>query len=271
MYGFTQVIYLFAQKLLPETVDHELPCRLFCFPHAGGGTAMFYRWRRFLPAGVALAPMRLPGREDRLAEPPYTSLTHLAGDAATAIQNTPPSKYVLLGHSLGGYVAFEVARRLIDAGYPSPSVLIVAACGGPKLGQAKNPIGQLVDEQFIEEVSRRYDGIPTAVRDNPELLAVVLPALRADIQMIESYEYTNTKPLAANILALGGTDDPGVPVHRLNDWRLQTSAEFTMRLFRGDHFFLHPPARRDASTGRDTPPAALQCVMSHLSHIEPED
>lgn len=231
---------------------------------------MYYRWRRFLPPSVALVPMRLPGREDRMAEPPYTCLTQLADDAAAAIQSTPRSDYLLLGHSLGGYVAFEVARRLIEADYPPPTSLVVAACGGPRPGRAKHPIGNLDDEAFVAEVSRRYDGIPAAIRDNPELMAVVLPALRADIQMIESYDHQTTTPIEVPLLALGGTDDPGVPAHRLNDWRLQTSASFTMRLFQGDHFFLHPPARRDTGVGRDVAPPALRCILERLPAADGE-
>lgn len=249
--------------LLPATLKDDADRRLFCFPHAGGGSAMFYRWARYLPKDVALAPLRLPGREDRLSETPYASLSRLADDAAEALQQLPPKPSLFVGHSLGGYLALEVARRLLSTDANAPTKLIVAATGAPKQGRAKSPIGQLSDEQFLAEVDTRYDGIPEAVRESPELLAMVLPALRADIRMIEGYDYEPTAPLPIDILALGGTDDVGVPPHRLNEWRAITSAKFGMRLFPGGHFFLHPPSRRDVAANASTPPA-LQLIINSL-------
>ncbi len=241
---------------------------MFCFPHAGGGTAMYYRWARYLPPDVMLAPIRLPGREDRLNDTPYIDLTHLADDVARAIGTLDPRPYVLVGHSLGGYVALEVARRLAAAGYPPPAKLVVAACGAPRQGKARHPIAHLPDEPFIDEVSRRYDGIPHAVRQHPELLAMVLPALRADLQMIEAYDNPSNEPLPVDIVALGGIDDVGVSPARLNQWRALTTTRFSMRLFPGGHFFLHPPPRRDVSSADDSMPPPLAYVLDSLPPVD---
>ncbi|WP_425400679.1 thioesterase II family protein [Aeoliella sp.] len=245
--------------LLPTTLPSDAQRRLFCFPHAGGGAAAFYRWSRYLPNDVALVPLRLPGREDRLGETPYADLAQLADDAAEAVASLAPLPSLFVGHSLGGYVALEVTKRLLDTSHV-PSKLIVAACGAPRGGRSKSPIGQLDDDAFVDAVATRYDGIPDLVRQSPELLAMVLPALRADIQMIESYDYQPTTPLPIDILALGGTDDGGVSPHRLNEWRNFTGGSFQMRLFPGGHFFLHPAPRREAAAGAARPaPLSLIC------------
>lgn len=248
--------------LLPTTIRPDARRRVYCFPHAGGGAAMFYRWGRYMPDDVALVPLRLPGREDRWSDHPHTDLAMLADEAAAAISSLPARPSLFVGHSLGGYVALEVTRRLVNSPLV-PSKLIVAACGAPREGESKSPIGHLPDSEFINEVARRYDGIPAAVRENAELLKMVLPPLRADIQMIESYDYRPAAPLPVDILALGGTDDVGVPAHRLNEWRSLTSGKFQMRLLPGGHFFLHPPARRDQA-GQEQIPAALALVIESL-------
>ncbi|QDU57772.1 Linear gramicidin dehydrogenase LgrE [Aeoliella mucimassa] len=209
--------------------------------------------------------MRMPGREDRLAAPVYDELSHLADEITEAISALPPAPHLFVGHSLGGYVAFEVTRRLVDRQLPLPHKLIVAACGAPRGTKPKSPIGQLPDQDFIDEVSNRYDGIPAAVRESPELMAMVLPPLRADIQMIETYEYIAGEPLPVDILALGGTNDPGVAVHRLNAWRELTSRHFAMRLMPGGHFFLHPAPRREA-TSKAVPPA-IAMVLAALPEL----
>lgn len=198
-----------------------------------------------------------------MADPPYTDLAKLADDVAEAITSLAPLPSLLVGHSLGGYLGLEVTRRLLGTPQHTPSKLVVAACGAPRGGPAKSPIGHLEDEQFIDAVAHRYDGIPDAVRQHPELLAMVLPALRADIQMIESYDYQPSEPLPIDILAIGGTDDVGVGPHRLNEWRGLTSANFQMRLFPGGHFFLHPAPRREAGADA-SPPAPLSLICSLL-------
>lgn len=253
--------------LLPTTLDETATRRLFCFPHAGGGSAMFYRWARYLPDDVALAPLRLPGREDRLADPPYDNLATLADQAATAIASLEPRPSLFVGHSLGGYVAFEVAQRLCRNRQHLPHQLIVAACGAPRQGKAKHPIAELPEQEFLDEVARRYDGIPDAVRQSPQLLAMVLPSLRADIRMIESYDYTPGEPLPVDITAIGGTDDVGVGPDRLSGWRPLTAGRFSLRLFPGGHFFLHPPSKREIDPDRDTTPAPLALILNALPQV----
>jgi len=256
--------------LLPQTLRADANRRLFCFPHAGGGAALFYRWQRYLPNDLGLVPMRLPGREDRLTDPLYSDIATLASDAALAIQSAGDRPFVLVGHSLGAYVAMEVARQLVATGGPLPSRLIVAACGAPRTPKRVDPIGQLPDDDFLDQVAKRFDGIPDAVRENAELLAMVLPALRADIQMMEAYTYQPGEPLPIDILALGGADDRGVAVDRLAQWREQTTSQFTMRLFPGGHFFLHPSAKRNLTAREESLPAPLAAIIDSLpSNEEP--
>lgn len=208
---------------------------------------MFYRWQRFCPPDVALVPLRLPGRDDRFREAPYQSLAELADDAAEAIASLLPRPFLLVGHSMGAYVAWEVARRLEESQGPLPHRCVVAACGAPRPRDPATNISHLPDQDFVEEVIRRYEGIPEGVRNEPELLALVVPPLRADLRMIEQYACPPVVPIDTPIVALGGEQDPSVAPQRLEEWRNWTSGGFSARWFEGGHFFLYPPPRREST------------------------
>jgi medium-chain acyl-[acyl-carrier-protein] hydrolase len=62
--------------------------------------------------------------------------------------------------------------------------------------------------------------------------------LRADLAVCETYEYRDSKPLDCPISVFGGWQDTGVSRADLDAWRLQTTAQFSLRMFAGDHFFI---------------------------------
>ena len=103
---------------------------------------------------------------------------------------------------------------------------------------------KLPDAEFVDQMSRHFDGIPPSVRENEELLQLLLPALRADMQLLETYEYAEEPPLETDVLALGGSEDRAVTATALADWRRHTSQRFSSRLVPGGHFFLFPPPSR---------------------------
>lgn len=223
--------------------------RLFCFPYAGVGPSVYRPWLAALPAHIEAKVIQLPGREGRWREPALTSIPDIADRVARAIVPHLQPPFVFYGHSLGALLSFEVTRRLRAAGHALPRHLFVGAHRGPQLPNPHSAIGHLPDDGFIAEVRKRYDGIPQAVLDNPELLELMLPCLRADFNAFETYEYRAEPPLDIPISAFGGDQDGYVKTHEVAGWREQTTGRFRMRVIPGNHFFMQ--------TGRDEVIAAL--------------
>lgn len=215
------------------------PLRVICFPHAGAGGTVYRTWAAALPDWIEVAAVLLPGREARLdepAEPDLDVLLHqlLAGIAADLTERP----FVLLGHSMGGLVAFELARALEAGGGPIPRALVVTGCRAPHALRPPLNIGGMNSEEFLALLAS-YGGTPPHVLANPELLELFLPTLRADITMVEDYRVKPGPPLPIPIIAYGGKDDDEVTAAEMAAWSQYTSAGFRSRTFGGGHFFLH--------------------------------
>ena len=209
--------------------------RLFWFPHAGGGAAGF---RTLALASWSLCPVRLPGRESRLAEAPFERMAPLVEAVAAAIEPWLAEPFAFFGHSMGAVVGFELARLLRARGLPQPTMLVASAARAPQFRRNYVPPPTPSPEQLIEEL-RRLDGIPAEVLDHPAVLRAILPALEADATLYRDYQYSEGEPLAFPIHAWGGAADPNITPAHLEGWKEQTTAAFSVRFFPGGHFYLN--------------------------------
>jgi medium-chain acyl-[acyl-carrier-protein] hydrolase len=211
--------------------------RLFCFPYAGGGASIFRHWANGLPEFVEVCPVQLPGRETRFREAAFTRLGPLIEALAGELGPYLDPPFAFFGHSMGALLAFELARRLRRDGRPQPVGLFVSGCGAPQIRTQESPIHALPVADFRERL-RGLNGTPAAVLDNDELMDLLLPTLRGDFALCETYTYTPAPPLSCPISAWGGLGDDTVGRQELDAWRAQTTGSFRLRMLRGDHFFL---------------------------------
>ena len=212
--------------------------RMFCFPYAGLGTSVFRAWPTLFPPQVELILMQPPGRESRWGEQAFRRAADLADAAAQAIVPLLTTPFVFFGHSLGAMTSFEVARRLRRAGQPMPLRMFASAHRAPHLPHPHPILHGLADKEFIDQLCRQYGGIPQAVLDNPDLVELMLPCLRADFTVFETYSYAVEAPLPCPITAFGGARDRRISEREIGEWRRQTDNDFRYEMFDGDHFFL---------------------------------
>jgi surfactin synthase thioesterase subunit len=216
---------------------HDAARQLFCFAHAGGGPSFFRPWRAPLAPEIAVRRILLPGREWRLEESPFRHITELVGPLCAALEPYLDQPYALFGHSMGAVVAYEVARRLSGPSRSAPTCLIVSGRRAPGLASNRPQVSGLPDDEFLAEV-RRLNGIPAEVLNEPELLDMLLPTLRADYELAETYQPLSGDRLDCPVVAYMSTADPEVDYAGVLRWREVTTGEFAVRVFRGDHFYL---------------------------------
>lgn len=212
--------------------------RLFCFPYAGGSAALFRTWAEALPPDIEVCPVQLPGRESRLLEPPFTRLELLVQTLVPVLCPYLSMPFAFFGHSMGALISFELAHQLRRQYGLGPVYLFVSGHRAPQILDPDLPIHQLPESEFVEEL-RRLNGTPKLVLQNAELMQLVLPVLRADFALCETYVYSTEAPLDCPISAFGGLQDSGVSRDQISAWRDQTNSSFTLSMFPGNHFFLH--------------------------------
>ena len=212
--------------------------RLFCFPYAGGSAGVYRTWGERLPAEIELLPVELPGRASRFREPLLRSMPAVVAAVAAGIAPLFDRPFVFFGHSMGASIAFELARLLRDRGEPQPLHLFLSGRRAPQVPDDDEPMHALPDAEFMERL-RKLNGTPEEALQHPELMQMMQPLLRADFEVIETYEPGALSPLTCPITVLGGIGDVDVSREALEGWREHTSGPFLVRMFPGDHFYLN--------------------------------
>lgn len=208
--------------------------KLLCLPHAGSGAAGYAAWNSHLGPAIEVIPVALPGRDGRLATPALTDMGRLVDTLLDELAPRLDGPYALFGHSMGAHVAFELARALRRHGQPLPAGLIVSGARAPHLGRLP-PLAHLADDELLRAVALRYG--TTLAPEMMDIVRLMLPTLRADIQLIESHTYRDEAPLDLPITAFAGIDDPAIPVSEVRQWGRHAIEHFTFRSFPGGHFF----------------------------------
>ncbi|MPY58310.1 thioesterase II family protein [Streptomyces spongiae] len=212
---------------------------LLCFPFAGAGASFFTPWQRYDLKATRIRPVQLPGRERRLDDPPFpdvlTAVESLAGEL-TAEPGLSQGPVALFGHSFGAVLAYEMARHLRERKGIPVAHLFVSGSAGPMTRREAGATG-LPDEEFLARVSE-FAGYDHPTMQDPELLELLLPALRADVEAHEAYVSTAHDPLDAPITSLRGLDDTLVSADQARQWEPVTRSGFRFEELPGGHMYL---------------------------------
>lgn len=224
---------------------------MFCLPHSGASAMVYSRWRRQLPAWLEARPLELPGRGRRFGEPLLTDLQALVRQLVMDIRDELHQPYAIFGHSLGALLGFELTHALVERGLPEPLALFCSASAGPMVRDTREYAVAKTDTQLLQRL-RELGGTSEQALASPELMAMMLPVLRADFLLAGGYRYTPRRPLGVPLHVLGGRQDT-VDVEHLANWQEETTGSFSLDLFEGGHFFI-----------QDKEPEVLRCVCDHL-------
>jgi medium-chain acyl-[acyl-carrier-protein] hydrolase len=211
--------------------------RLFCFPYAGAGAAVYRLWPNRLPENIEVVAVHPPGRAHRLRELPLTRIETMVEFALTILEPLMDRPFAVFGHSLGAVVAGEFARVVQTQGRPAAHLFVSSR---PARRGAEQQLHQLPHDDFIAAVNARYQGIPEEILAHPDVLELLLPSLRADIEALETFHLRDDRPkIACPTTVYGGEFDQTVSRAELDSWNKETAQPCRVCVFPGDHFYLN--------------------------------
>lgn len=211
--------------------------QLLCLPFAGAGASFFNEWKP-LPDRLDVVPVGLPGREKRFCEPCYTDVFDAtAGLLAEVPELIDPERDVIVfGHSLGAVLAYELAHALAREGKCRVTGLAVSGSPDPWTPRKERATG-LDDEAFLQRVSE-FAGYTHSALEDPLMRELLLPTLRADVEMHEKYRARTDTPLDVPILMVRGHDDELISSEQLQGWARATSVDARAQSLPGGHMYL---------------------------------
>jgi medium-chain acyl-[acyl-carrier-protein] hydrolase len=215
----------------------KVKLRLFCFPYAGGSAMVFRDWQNNLPETIQVCPVEFPGRGFRLMEAPFEDVTSLVKAMVTDIQSLLNLPFAFFGHSLGALVSFELSCLLRQEHAKVPIHLFVSGRQAPPIPDL-SPMHALSEPDLVSEL-RRLGGTPKAVLENAEIIQLLLPMVRADLKIDETYNYKTSEPFDFPITIFGGSEDPETNKEDLEAWKEHTRGKFSLQMFPGNHFFIN--------------------------------
>jgi surfactin synthase thioesterase subunit len=214
--------------------------KLFCLPYAGGSSAVFNKWRQYLDKRIEMHAVELAGRGRRIYDPLYDSIEEAVDDVYNIVKGLlDETPYAIFGHSMGGIIAYELAQKISTLKQPPPDHIFFSGRGAPHVPRNNNKMFHKMPEKEFKKEIIDLGGTPKEFFDHPELIDVLLPTLRSDFKIAETYEKSkDIKPLNCDITVFIGKEED-VKAEQMHGWKEHTNKICTIHYFEGEHFFIN--------------------------------
>jgi len=225
---------------------------LFCLPYAGGSSAIFHEWKRLMPPSIMLSPIELKGRGKRYNEGYYNDLNEAVDDILFhAKSKISFGEYALFGHSMGSLLSYELYYKILKGGLNKPRHMFFSGYSAPSTTRDKKNLYLLPDREFIKEIIA-LGGVPEELKLNKEILDLILPNLRNDFKMTETYIHSEKEnKIECDITVFNGNDDD-IKLEDILLWKSHSSGETKIYNFTGNHFFINDHTKRIVDIVCDT-------------------
>jgi len=231
-------------KRLNNTSCSEI--NLFCFHYAGGSVSAYHSWKDKYPTEVGLFGMQLPARGDRFVEDAIVDMEIVVSEIVDELKPYLCKPFVFFGHSMGGVVAYGVLRKLEELGYMAKAI-IISASKTPEV--YSNATDYLLSDEELKDKLKKLNATPQEILENDELMELVLPIYRADLELLSRYNISDDTKLKSKAYIFNSKDD--IPKEQIMQWSRYFVSEIVYKEFEGGHFFINTSTDKVISTIND--------------------
>lgn len=227
-----------ADWVIKTNSKKDVKLRLFCFPYAGSSALVTYKFLADnLNPDIEVCYVEFPGRGSRIAEPLINEMDSVVKQIAESITKHLDIPFIFLGHSMGALVSYELTHYLNAQLISQPKKLYLSAHKVPSASRDCKLMHKLSKEEFLSEIIN-MNGVSKEILEHEELLELVLPIIKNDYKLCETYCFSDKGKLDIPISVFGGNKDVEVTEDHLKGWENFTNSAFKLELFDGDHFFI---------------------------------
>jgi medium-chain acyl-[acyl-carrier-protein] hydrolase len=214
------------------------PITLFLLPFAGGSSYSYKEFTKYESDKLKLSPLELPGRGKRIRESLKTNVHELVDDIFAQISTKLNKPYMIYGHSMGTLLTYLLTKKIIKHQLNLPLWLFLTGSVGPSvIENRKTKYHKLPASEFMDRV-KGLGGLPDEILSHPELLEFYLPILRADFEVVETYQHQPTVPFDIPMDITIGTEDEA-SLEEAKMWQLETIEPLRLNQYEGNHFFIY--------------------------------
>ena len=213
--------------------------KLFCLPFAGGTASTYISWKKYMEGSIELKPIELSGRGKRFGESLCNNISEVVDDVFDQIhQDLNSQRYAFFGHSMGALIIYELMNKIKQKGCNDPEHIFFSGRFPPHI-KDYSQLHILDDSEFISEVYK-LGGIPEELMKYDELLQLIIPVLKADYKVVETYKHIEKKTnWNFDISVFYGSEDSEIEIKHAFEWKKYTAKDCSVFKFEGDHFFIN--------------------------------
>lgn len=217
--------------------------KLFCLPYAGGSASIYLKWAKSMSnSDIDLIPIEYKGHGIRMDEEFYENFSDMIEDVYQIISDEIANMdtYMIYGHSMGAYVAFEVASLLEQRRNCYALHVFLSGREAPCYwGKNKKVISNLSEEKFLSEIVN-YGGMESSYLKDKEVLDIILPIIRNDFRIIESMNKDQEyRALNSPLSIMNGKSDSCLSEERVKEWKRFSAFVCNIRYYDGGHFYIN--------------------------------